>query len=752
MARQHGPAGRWRDALALGLGVGLLGMLALALDPIAAAEESFGLHWLFNLRGAVPAPDGVVVVAVDEPSARELGLPDRPRGWPRGLHAELIRHLAREGARLIVFDMTFDTASASPGDDEAFAAAMARAGNVLITEAVRADTLPLQGPGGQSLGDLEIVKPVPPIPLLAQAAHGQAPFVLPRVARVSSYWTFRGDSGDDPTLPVLAFHLHGRDAYAQFVAALNAAGPPQPIDAPTPEARWFVSTAGAASMHAARDALSADAVLAERLRGRLREEGHAPIVRSFASLYADSDNRYLNFYGPPRSIATLSYAGVLQAARSGAAAGGSFKDKTVFVGYSATTAGGQDRLRDDYRTIYSQPSGLDISGVEIAATAFANLLEDRPLRPLAPEWALAIAGAWGLALGLACRLLGPGRAVVLVCAMTAAFLVVVYAAFVRAAWWAPFVVPVGVQMPLALFAGVWMNYRDTRREREVIKRAFGYFLPSAVVEQLSRNLGPVTHDNRVVFGACLSTDVEKYTTLAERLSPAELGALMNQYYAQLFVPVERSRGVVVDVVGDAMVAIWAKASSDVEIRTNACAATLDIQQALARFNATPQDRPALPTRFGLHAGDMLVGSIGASGHYEYRAVGDIVNTASRLQGLNKVLGTQVLASEESLGGLTGFATRPLGSFLLAGKANAVSVVELLGREQGGIDAQHMQLRSRFAAALAAYRERRWREALEAFSAILQAQPDDGPSRFYRARCEELLTGAADAAWTPTVRV
>ena len=339
----------------------------------------------------------------------------------------------------------------------------------------------------------------------------------------------------------------------------------------------------------------------------------------------------------------------------------------------------------------------------------------------------------------------------IVSVLAAAYLWVVYDRFATAALWLPSVIPVGVQAPLALFAGVWLNYRDTKRERERVERAAGYFLPKAVVDQLARQIGPVTAGNRVVFGACLATDMEKYTTLAEGMDPAKLGELMNEYYAKLFKPVERTGGTVVDVVGDAMVAIWAAQQSDAELRANACEAALEIIEALEQFNRVAPGKPSLATRFGLHAGEMLIGNIGASQHYEYRAVGDIVNTASRIQGLNKVLGTRLLASGAIVDGLDRFTTRPLGSFLLAGKTTAVSVVEILGRTQ---DATAGQPRccELFAEALDAYRSRRWGDAAEKFLAVLRSAPEDGPSRFYREQCHHLLSDPPGDDWTPTVHI
>ena len=120
------------------------------------------------------------------------------------------------------------------------------------------------------------------------------------------------------------------------------------------------------------------------------------------------------------------------------------------------------------------------------------------------------------------------------------------------------------------------------------------------------------------------------------------------------------------------------------------------------------NRPVLqlPTRIGLHAGPMLLGNIGAIDHYEYRAVGDIVNTASRMDGLNKFLGTQILVSAEVLQQLDGFLTRELGTFLLAGKSKPLVVHELLC-PLGESTPQQRSLCSLFAEALGAYRAQAW---------------------------------------------
>jgi adenylate cyclase len=701
---------RLTAALILGTSIALGGVVAVAIAPWLDIEQELGLAWLFHARGPVRPPDDVVIVAIDEDSAQHLGLPDKPREWPRTIHAELVRYLAQAGARIIVFDLTFDTPSPRADDDAAFASAARTAGNVLVTQSVHRDTLYVDGTAGSPAGTVVIDRPAPPVPVIEQAVAGYAPFLLPKASRVDAYWTFWSGAPDQPTLPVLALRV-----YASAGRAGQGPGGPSAQD----RKRWNATLAG---------------------------------------LEAAGDTSYFNLYGPPHTVSTVPYYRVLALARAestpGAAGGldaAMFRGKAVFVGLSARTPAAQDRLRDDYGTVYSQANGLNLTGVELAATAFANLVEGRPLRPAASAWHYAMALLWASGLALLCHRLPPVRATAVTGVAAALYLWLVYERFASAALWLPSVVPIVVQVPLALFATISIRYRVSRLEREAIKRAFGHFVPSEMVDRLALDMGPVTRSNRVVFGSCLATDAGNYTTLAEKMEPGQLGQLMNAYFAQLFVPVERSGGAVVDVVGDAMVAIWAASKSGEGLRRNACEAALDIMAAVDRFNRGLTGGLWLPTRLALHSGDMLVGNIGASHHYEYRAVGDIVNTASRLQGLNKILGTSLLASAATVEGLDELATRPLGSFVLAGKATALAVVEVLGRRVDANPARD-RLCTQFDRALTSYRSGHWREAVERFAEVLVDAPDDGPARFYLARCNELLANPPEGWWNPTITV
>jgi adenylate cyclase len=201
---------------------------------------------------------------------------------------------------------------------------------------------------------------------------------------------------------------------------------------------------------------------------------------------------------------------------------------------------------------------------------------------------------------------------------------------------------------------------------------------------------------------------------------------MNEYYRVLFGIVERYGGEISDTAGDSMVAIWASAEPDAQGRAQALRAALAILEGVESFNNT-QRGWRLPTRVGLESGELLLGNIGARQRYEYRAIGDIVNTASRIQGLNRLLGTRVLVSAGTLVGVSGTAVRDVGTFLLRGKRQPVQVYEPLQASTARLDEPALAL---FAEALALFRSGAWVAAREHFAAFVAQHPDDGPGVYY----------------------
>ena len=743
----------WTHRLILGFLIGLLGVLT-ALTPLGAElEESSGLSWLFTLRGPIPPPKEVVVIAIDKASADELGLPVTPGLWPRSLHARLIENLSQAGAQVIAFDLRFDTQSKVSEYDVQLADAMRKAGNVVTVERLdnEQSSYVADEPGqpGHPNTRRSILKRAALIPVIEEAAAANTTFPLPRASRVNDYWTFKTSAGDAPTLPVVALQLFALEAYDDFARLLAKASPSRATQLPPNRDEIVVEEL----ILTLRAIFTEEPTLAEQLLAQLNHGSNLNpdkkrLIKSLLGVYSGEEMRHLNFYGPPRTVQTIPYHRALRLAHTGNDSGLSdsglskddFKGKAVFIGYSAETQSEQDRIRDDYHTVFSQADGLYLSGVEIAATAFSNLLGERTLKPLSPAITLAIVFVWGFAITVAYAALP--RSSVITLGMTMALLslglalvygFIAYHQFTNAQVWMPLIVPLS-QIPVAVLGTVFLSYYIVKREREILKEAFGRFVPERVVLQILRSTGPITASNQLVYGTCLATDGEMYTALAEQMDPAQLALLMNKYYATMFEPVDLHDGIVSDVVGDAMLAIWAASSADQSLRRKACHACLDIAEALERFNQV-KDRPKLRTRIGLHSGEMVLGTVGAHQHYEYRAVGDMVNTANRIQGLNKYLGTRLLVSDQAIDGLDDFLTRPLGGFLLAGRTSSLRVAELVARKHEASNDQ-IWLCEIFADAMRSYEAQEWPGGCRNFSEILKAFPDDGPAQFYLKRCQD----------------
>ena len=203
-------------ALILGLGVGLFGVLLSFTVLGFYLEETFGLAWLFQLRGPREPPGRVVVVAINQNAARVLGLGAEPRDWPRGTHARLIDKLSAAGARVIAIDLNFKKPS-SREHDERLADAMTRANNVVLVASLQRQSEPGQSQAAAAASDPNTERIVPPIAPLARAAVALAPFPLPAVPeRVNQAWTFKFGAAEMPTLPVIAFQVYALQAYEEW--------------------------------------------------------------------------------------------------------------------------------------------------------------------------------------------------------------------------------------------------------------------------------------------------------------------------------------------------------------------------------------------------------------------------------------------------------------------------------------------------------------------------------------------------------
>lgn len=251
---------------------------------------------------------------------------------------------------------------------------------------------------------------------------------------------------------------------------------------------------------------------------------------------------------------------------------------------------------------------------------------------------------------------------------------------------------------------------------------------------------------QIQFAACAMTDAEGYTAVAEGMDPPRLVELVNRYFRELFAAVLGSKGVVIDVKGDGILAVWTSAVPDAELRARVCSGCLQILDAAERFNRSSPGR-RLPTRIGVDFGRIALANVGAFARYEYRAIGDPVNTSSRLEELNKALGTRLLVSGELAEGVEGYLFRDLGSFTLRGKRSPVRVLELVGERLRASREQRLLCRH-FAAARQAYEAGDVDEARRQFGALRASFPHDGAVRFFLRRCFDSLRATQPVAAEP----
>ena len=611
---------RFAKALLIGSTIGSVGILISIVPFGTSLEEAYGLHLLFILRGTRQVPTEVVIISLDKSSAEHLDISDSPRKWPRSLHAHLIEKLVQRKAAIIAFDIIFNEERVKE-EDKIFAAAIEKAGNVVLADWLKKDKVPVFDSKGIHSGNLEIERILPPIAALENAALASAPFALPKVpVKVNRYWAFKTSAGDTPTLPVVVFQIFALQVYDQFIKLLNQAGATAELPLSAHKEDMLAHKSIKESIYLLKYYLELNPAIAAKMRAKLEasragapDEKEYQILQSLRELYQGPQSRYLNFYGPPGTIPTISYYRVLEEVIDSSADADliPLNGKVIFVGLSERLQPGQ---KDGFYTVFSQPDGLDISGVEIAATAFANILEDKPIRPLKAGLALMLLFSWGMLISVVCIFFPTTVAAAIMVSASGIYLFIALYSFRHTGLWIPVVIPLFFQMPVAFFGTLLWKFFEANRERRNIRTAFGYYLPNHVVDQLAKSISNVTQNTQLVYGTCLLTDAEQYTALSEVMEPEELTRFINKYYEVIFEPVRKHSGIISDVKGDSMLAIWAATRPDKSTRRSACQAALEILQGVNAFNHTHKNLQ-LPTRIGVHSGHFSLGSVtGARPH------------------------------------------------------------------------------------------------------------------------------------------
>lgn len=727
---------RWLRGVIIGGSIGACGIV-LALTPFQLPlETSVGLYTLFHLRGERPPPAEVAIVAIDGRTGEKLGLSPLPRDWPRTIHAELVEELTRRGAAVIVFDFDFRRPRGEQ-HDQAFARAIASANRVVLFEHLNGRRQPIEGKDGRIQGSVWVEELEPPLPALAGAARALAPFPLPKLgAAVHQFWTFKPSARNTPTMPAAALQLYALHGYGPW-RELLAGSTRLPLDGlPLKATDIRDARQMKALMQGTYRLFDQDPELAAHIAAATVDPS-SRTTAALLGLYAGDNERYLNYYGPPGTIPTLSYQAVIKGTDPKHPPSTlDVAGKVVFVGYSDLFDPGQP---DRFYTVFTRDDGVDLSGVEIAATAFANLLTDQSVKPLDAGTTLLTLLFFGMVLGALVYLTPAVLGVALALVLAAAYAAAAQLSFNSAGVWWPLATPLLVQLPLALFIGLFAQYRLQRRRVKHISEAIRQYVPEDVSRILTATGLSPDSVNKVTYGTCLATDMAGFSTIAEKMKPGDLARFLNEYFEALAQALKRHDVVITEFRADAIMCAWTGAADDAAVRRRPVQAALAAAQAISLFNAQRNLPGSL--RVGLADGEFYVGHAGGGGHFVYSIVGDCANTASRIESLNKHLGTQILATRTVMDGQDDLLVRYLGNFRFVGKNEALPITEIVAT-RASATALQLDLCARFAPALSAFEQGEWSLAAERFESLLLGFPQDGPARFLLERCRSNLRPGA----------
>jgi adenylate cyclase len=706
------------------LGGALLWILIVAWNPrLLERIELAALDTELRFTPAAHASSDIIIVALDDRAMHRYG----PLRWPPTLWADLVNALDRGGARVIAFDFVFSEEAQAPERSKVEAQtdlsplreAAQRSGKVIVgsffdfnTDEAEAlspadpifrehrirKVLYLGGATSQLVGHL--------IPI-AKGVHATAP-ELANVALAYGHLNIvPSDDGMIRSIPLLS--LYQGDLYDAF------------------------------SVEIARAYLGDNSP--EVLVARQRVDGLALGNRFIAT--DEYGQVFLRFAGPRGSYSTYSAADVL----SGRVSSEKIRDRVVLVG--STAAGSAD--------VWATPSDPLLPGVEIHANAVDNLLWGKFLvrnwltRMLAfAELALlGIVGAFVLPWALR---FGMWRLGQLSSVFVALWLAGHGLLFARAGY-AVSLVATLLAIGTMLGGTLALSYFTTERRRRQVEHSFVHYLDRSVVKEI------MEHPDRLRLGgerrelSVLFCDIRNFTMLAEGLAPEATVAMLNEFFTTMSGVIFSSSGLVDKFVGDQIMAIWGAPLETANHAASACGAALAMIKAFRELRTRWADlpihlrgdsmqgsqpvQPGFNCGIGINSGPMVVGNIGSARRFSYTVIGDNVNVASRLEGLNKLYGTQILVGPATVNACSDeFRFREIDLVRVRGRAQALTIYELFGTRQD-LPPDEDWLAA-FAEGLDAYRRQDWAVARRGFTFALTKNPSDACAKFYLSRVEQLV--------------
>lgn len=382
------------------------------------------------------------------------------------------------------------------------------------------------------------------------------------------------------------------------------------------------------------------------------------------------------------------------------------------------------------------PLGGVIPGIEVHAQALEQILDGTLL--LRPSWASAVEllaiVVGGLLVGAVALGAGALSAATVFALMLAALWLSAWQAFADHRLLIDATLP-SLQWGVSFVIASLFRHIAAERRQRWIKQAFSRYISPNLVEHLIRHPEDLQLGGHQQICSFVFTDLSDFTTLMERMAPSEAIGVLNDYLENMIAIAFEYHGTLDRIVGDAVAIMFSAPIPQPDHPLRALRCALAMRRFADSYSSELQSRGVGfgKTRIGVHSGDVIVGNLGGKTIFDYRALGDAVNTASRLEGANKYLGTQICVSETTLSACPEIQARPIGRILLKGKSRPIMVFEPIAAGDNTIGLDQY---------LAAYDLLRQGNpnAAEAFRGYLERYPDDRLAAFHYRRLSQNQRG------------
>ena len=658
----------------------------------------------------------VVIAVIDETSLLQFKLAKHVWPWPRDFYGKLVEYFHRGGAKIVMFDVLFPDPDLGHLTDSAetdgkFAIAMKEAGNVILSVNLGS---------GLSLQHADN-------PLYAQK-HFE---LLPAAAQ------FNFPLYSDGVLPIKDFQ--------ESATALGAAN--YQDDREDGICRRLVP------FYRCQGHIIPQVGLAAYLAGNnidtIRVLPDESLQLGSCNVPLDSRGSVLlSWYGKGGPNGAFPYYPVVALLKSAIdedrglipqVPSSTFKDKYIIVGSNAT---GLFDFRATPFTRYEKYPAM-----ELHATLLTNLLQRDFVKRISPEKTDAAVLVFSI---IVCVVFSYARkiryTILSMLVMAIGWYGWSMAAFQMDHQWVDIVAP-EVSIGLSFLVAAVVNYQLEGKAKRRLRETFGRYLSPVVITEIIEKNKNVELGGQEIYGTVFFSDIKDFTTISEGLKPTELITYLNEYFSITTEIILRNGALLDKYIGDAIMAIFGAPIQVNDHAHQSCLAALEIQRTLKKLWRTAGSvKPAFITRIGIHSGPMIVGNIGSTQRLDFTAIGDSVNLASRLEGLNKTYGTQIILSETTFREVKDqYGCRELDLVRVKGKNLPVHIYELIDARES-LSPEQISTVNRFQEGLNYYRSREFDRASSVFEALSKANHDDMSALLYVKRCQHYAANMPPEDW------